>query len=213
MPIALTRIPGIGPSTAKVLIENGFKSAQQLADSTIAQLAAVPGFGAARASRTINAAIASLSVSGGAAGKAAIPQTAARQRRTARKPTTGSSKSITTSTVGAKADAGIKETKVKKMTKKEQEKLEKAKAKKAAAKKAAAKKAAAKKAAAKKAAAKKAAAKKVAAKKVAAKKAAAKKAAAKKAAAKKVAAKKAKEKKAKEKKAKAKKPKARKNKK
>lgn len=139
MPIALTRIPGIGPSTAKVLIENGFKSAQQLADSTIAQLAAVPGFGAARASRTINAAIASLSVSGGAAGKAAIPQTAARQRRTARKPTTGSSKSITTSTVGAKADAGIKETKVKKMTKKEQEKLEKAKAKKVkkAAKKAA----------------------------------------------------------------------------
>ena len=82
MSIALTRIPGIGPSTAKILIENGFKSAQQLADSTIAQLAAVPGFGAARASRTINAAIASLSVSGGAAGKAAIPQTAARQRRT-----------------------------------------------------------------------------------------------------------------------------------
>ena len=190
MTIALTQIPGIGPSTAKVLAENDFKSAQQLASTTIAQLTKVPGFGAVRASRAINAAIEFLAAADDSAAKAA--QTTKRPRRTAQKPAPKLTKSTSIPTTGAKADTDTKEPEMKKLTKKEQEKLKKAKAKKAAAKKAAAKKAAAKKAAAKKAAAKKAAAKKAAAKKAKAKKAAEKKAKAKKAAAKKAKSKKSK---------------------
>ena len=84
MTIALTQIPGIGPSTAKVLAENGFKSAQQIASTTIAQLTKVPGFGMARASRAINAAIKLLAAADDSTAKAA--QTSKRPRRTAQKP-------------------------------------------------------------------------------------------------------------------------------
>ena len=102
MTIALTRIPGIGPSTAKVLAENGFKSAQQLAGTTIAQLAKVPGFGTARASRAINAAIELLAAAGDSTAKAA--QTTKRPRRAAQKP-------APRPTTGTKADTDTKETK------------------------------------------------------------------------------------------------------
>ena len=169
MTVALTRIPGIGPGTAKVLLEKGFKSADQIAQTTIEQLVSVPGFSTARASKTIEAATELLAASTDAA-KSAKPA-APRKPRTAKKPIPKSPASTT-------ADNKPVETEIKKLTAKEQEKLEKATAKKAAKKEKAAKKVA-KKAAAKAKEAKKTA-KKVA--KKAAKKAAAKAKAASKAA-------------------------------
>jgi len=184
METAITTIPGIGPSTAKILMEHGFKSLPEIAAATIAQVAAVPGFSTIRAGRIIKAANNLLSAQ--ADGDAPAAQTTTSPPpRTIPKPTSGS--------------LAVNETKVKTMNKKtqqEQDKLKKAKAKKAAEKKAKAKKIAAKKAAEKKAKAKKIAAKKAAEKKAKAKKVAAKKAAEKKAKAKKAKAKKAAEKKA-----------------
>jgi hypothetical protein len=136
MTIALSRIPGIGPSTATALMEKGFKTANEIALATIAQLSSVPGFSTVRAGRTIKAAGELLSASADAANS--TTQAAPNQRRTAKKPIPKSPTSTT-------ADNNTKETEMKKLTKKEQEKLKKAKAKKAAAKKAAAKKKAAKK--------------------------------------------------------------------
>jgi hypothetical protein len=127
MTISLTRIPGIGTSTAKVLMESGFKSASEIAQATIAQLIGVPGFSAARAGRTIKAAGELLSASADAANS--TPQPAPSQRRTVKKLVPKSS----TSTA---ADNDTKETETKKVTQKEPEELEKAKAKKAAAKEA-----------------------------------------------------------------------------
>ena len=173
MTASLTQISGIGPSTAKVLIDNGFKSAEQLAGTTTALLGKVPGFAAARASRTINAAKEFLAAADDVSTKAI--QTTKRPRRVAQKPAPESTKSTSIPATGNKDNTDTQENDMKKKTKKEQEKLEKTKAKKAAAKLAAAKKAAAKKAAAKKAATKKAAAKKAKAKKAKAKKAKAKK--------------------------------------
>lgn len=49
-------VKGIGPATAKVLAEHGFQSAQQLARTEVAQLAAVPGFSETRAAQVIAAA-------------------------------------------------------------------------------------------------------------------------------------------------------------
>ena len=137
MTIALSRVPGIGPSTAKGLMENGFKSANEIAQASIAQLIGVPGFSTARASKTIKAANELLSASADALADAAqsTTQPAPRQRQTAKRP-------IPKSPSGATVDNDTKETEIKKMTEKEQKELEKAKAKKAKkAKKAAAKKA------------------------------------------------------------------------
>jgi hypothetical protein len=169
MTISLSGIPGIGPSTARVLMENGFKSANEIAQASIAQLVGVPGFSTARASRTIKAANELLSASAHAANSTTQP--APSQGRAAKIP-------VPKSPTDTTADNDTKETEIKKVTKKEPEELEKAKAKEAKkAKKAKkAEKAAEKKAEkAKKAAAEKA--KKVAAKKArTAKKAAKKKA-------------------------------------
>ena len=135
MTIALTKIPGIGPSTAKILTENGFESAQQLADTTITLLSKVPGFSAVRASRTIKAANAQLLVSADASAisisKARATQTAMRQQRTAEKPASRAAGSASVPATGARADADMKESEVEKKTRKAQKKAEKA-AKKAA---------------------------------------------------------------------------------
>ena len=139
MTIALTGIPGIGPGTAKILLEKGFTSADEIAKATIAQLVSVPGFSTARANRTINAATELLAASAEAANS--TTQAAPSQPRTAKKPIPKSPASTT-------ADDKIEETETKKP--------EKGKAKKAAAK---AEAKAAKKAAAKEKAAAKAAAK------------------------------------------------------
>ena len=117
MTISLTRIPGIGTSTAKVLMEGGFKSANEIAAATIAQLIGVPGFSTARASRTIKAAGELLSASADAT--ISTPQPAPSQPRTVKKPVPKSSTSTT-------ADNDTKE-----VTQKEPEELEKAKAKEA----------------------------------------------------------------------------------
>ena len=160
MTIALTQVTGVGPSTAKVLVENGFKSAEQLAGATVSQVASVPGFGVARATRAIDAA------------KKLLASAAKKAHISAPKPTRATS----VPTIGTKAK--LKEAEAKKAAAKKA-KLKEAKAKKAAAKKAERKEAKAKKAAAKKAERKKAKAKKAAAKKAKLKKAKAKKAAAK----------------------------------
>jgi colicin import membrane protein len=172
MTISLSGIPGIGPSTARVLMENGFKSANEIAQASIAQLVGVPGFSTARASRTIKAANELLSASAHAANSTTQP--APSQGRAAKIP-------VPKSPTDTTADNDTKETEIKKVTKKEPEELEKAKAKEAKKAKKAKKTEKAEKAAEKKAEkAKKAAAEK--AKKVAAKKArTAKKAAKKKA--------------------------------
>ena len=139
MTTALTKIPGIGPSTAKVLTENGFKSARQLADTTIAQLSKVPGFSTARASRTIKAANAMLSVSADASASAIATtttkpnaaQTTMRQRRIAKKPASRATSSAPVSVSDTKAEADTKEPVEEEMTGKEQEKAAKKAAKKA----------------------------------------------------------------------------------
>ncbi len=45
----LTDIPGIGPHTAQVLVDRGIETAGALASLPVEQLAAIPGFGPARA--------------------------------------------------------------------------------------------------------------------------------------------------------------------
>ena len=63
MTTIITDIPGIGPSTAKVLGENGFKTVEEIAGTTVEKLSKVPGFGAVRASAVIRAANGPLSTS------------------------------------------------------------------------------------------------------------------------------------------------------
>jgi nucleotidyltransferase/DNA polymerase involved in DNA repair len=63
MTTIITDIPGIGPSTAKVLGENGFKTVEEIAGTTVEKLSKVPGFGAVRASAAIRAANGPLSTS------------------------------------------------------------------------------------------------------------------------------------------------------
>ena len=49
-------IRGIGPQTAKTLVEHGFADVGAVAGAAVADLAAVPGFSVARAEKTIEAA-------------------------------------------------------------------------------------------------------------------------------------------------------------
>jgi len=122
MTTTLNQIPGIGPSTVKVLTENGFDSAQQIADTTIAQLSRVPGFGAARASRTIKAANEVLSVSTDASTTATTEATAAqttiRQRRIAKKPVPKVTRSASATGTDTKVAAATKESEIEEMAKK-----------------------------------------------------------------------------------------------
>jgi len=61
MPTSLTSISGIGPAAAEVLKQHGFKAAEDIANATIAELSAVPGFGEIRSKNTIQSAIAVVS--------------------------------------------------------------------------------------------------------------------------------------------------------
>ena len=56
MATQLTEIAGIGSTTAHILKNHGFKTVKSIADATIGKLSAVPGFSAARAQKTIDAA-------------------------------------------------------------------------------------------------------------------------------------------------------------
>jgi len=47
----ITKISGIGPSTAEVLKQHGFSSAEDIAGAPVERVAEVPGFGPARAGR------------------------------------------------------------------------------------------------------------------------------------------------------------------
>jgi NAD-dependent DNA ligase len=49
----ISDIPGIGPSTAEVMAKNGYKTVQQIAETTAEKLGGVPGFGMIRATRVI----------------------------------------------------------------------------------------------------------------------------------------------------------------
>lgn len=53
---AFEKIRGIGPQTAKNLVEHGFADVGTIAGASVADLAAVPGFSVARAEQTIAAA-------------------------------------------------------------------------------------------------------------------------------------------------------------
>lgn len=56
MTTPITEVRGIGASTAAVLAKHGFSSAEDLANASIADIAAVPGFGESRAQKIIDAA-------------------------------------------------------------------------------------------------------------------------------------------------------------
>ena len=56
MKTAIIDVPGIGPASEKILVENGFKTLKELAGTTVEKLANVPGFSDIRASRVIKAA-------------------------------------------------------------------------------------------------------------------------------------------------------------
>jgi len=50
---AITDIPGIGSSSAGILAQNGYRTVQEIAETTAEKLGAVPGFGTIRATRVI----------------------------------------------------------------------------------------------------------------------------------------------------------------
>jgi len=52
----LTRIPGIGPATARLLAESGFASIEAIANAAYGDLAKIQGFGEIRAAVVITAA-------------------------------------------------------------------------------------------------------------------------------------------------------------
>ena len=56
MSTPITDITGIGPATADILSEQGYKSAEDLAATNVKTLCAVPGFGPIKAKSTIAAA-------------------------------------------------------------------------------------------------------------------------------------------------------------
>jgi len=60
MNIDLTKIRGVGPSTAEVFKKNGFQTINDLASASIADVMAVPGFQQARAAQVIASAKAAL---------------------------------------------------------------------------------------------------------------------------------------------------------
>ena len=56
MSTPITAIPGIGASTAELLANHGFKSAESIASTSVENLSLVPGFGEIRSANTIKAA-------------------------------------------------------------------------------------------------------------------------------------------------------------
>ena len=108
MNTAITGVSGIGPGTARVLMENGFKTLEDIAGSSIAQLAAVPGFGPARAGKVIKAASDLLSPNASGASKATPASIST--RRTAQKPVRQPAKPANTETKPVETvSKGVKE--------------------------------------------------------------------------------------------------------
>jgi hypothetical protein len=79
----LTQISGVGPDTAKLLVEQGLTSPSEIAGASIERLCAVPGFSMARAGRVIKAANELLTAP--AENTATASKATTRPRRTAQK--------------------------------------------------------------------------------------------------------------------------------
>ena len=88
MTASLTEISGIGPQTAAVLANNGFKTVDSVANASVESLSNVPGFSQARAASTIKSARDLLS------GK---PASAVRKRGVRKAPAAGRKKKAATS--------------------------------------------------------------------------------------------------------------------
>ena len=56
MAVTVTKISGIGPKTAAILANHGFKTVEAIAKSTVEKLSGVPGFGPSRSRTIISAA-------------------------------------------------------------------------------------------------------------------------------------------------------------
>ena len=74
----LIEITGIGSAAANTLMNHGFKSVISIADATIEELSAVPGFSAVRAGKTIAAAKQLLNSKAAGSNTAAAKTTAAK---------------------------------------------------------------------------------------------------------------------------------------
>ncbi len=111
MTASLTEISGIGPQTAAVLANNGFKTVDSVANASVESLSNVPGFSQARAASTIKSARDLLS------GK---PASAVRKRGVRKAPAAGRKKKAATSkkksTTKKKAATKKKTTTTKKTT-------------------------------------------------------------------------------------------------
>ncbi|NDW47675.1 helix-hairpin-helix domain-containing protein [Ruegeria sp. PrR005] len=75
---SVNEIEGVGPALGKLLTEAGFKNAEAIAKSSLEQLRAIPGIGAARAAAILSAAKAL--VNSASAGKAALARTPSQRR-------------------------------------------------------------------------------------------------------------------------------------
>lgn len=74
--LQLTRIPGIGPATARTLTDSGFASVEAIAKAATEDLARVPGFGSIRAAVVITSAQTLVTVVGGEPVTSAAPEKA-----------------------------------------------------------------------------------------------------------------------------------------
>jgi hypothetical protein len=124
MKTTITGISGIGPDTAKVLHERGFKTLSAIAGTTIEQLCGVPGFGTTRASRVIRAANELLATSALSSARTACIE--ARPQRSARQPAGNTTRSGKSKQAAARE---ITQEDQQKAAKREKEKAKKAKLK------------------------------------------------------------------------------------
>ena len=76
-------VRGIGQATSVVLAKHGFKTAEDLAKSTVAQLAATPGFSETRAAQVIEDAL-SFIASGGPVSKKAKVKPVVKEKKPAK---------------------------------------------------------------------------------------------------------------------------------
>lgn len=85
MPTPVTAISGIGPATAELLANHGFKTAESIAKTTTEKLSLVPGFGEIRSANTIKAAQESLGAVGEEPAAATKPETKAKPEKAMKK--------------------------------------------------------------------------------------------------------------------------------
>ena len=84
MKTAISDVPGIGPASEKILVENGFKTLRGLAGATVEKLGNVPGFSSIRATKVIKAANELLATTGDASPGVARSK-AGREQKTVKK--------------------------------------------------------------------------------------------------------------------------------